>query len=135
MIAKCREETCIEPIDFYSMNHIIFGWVTYPIIYAITFLIGLETLVIPALSLLISTLIFVVWELMENSLLVQWKMKFDGIDDTCLNSQMDVVFGFLGAICSFLAMFFVPLWVYVLISVIVIQTLVILIIIAYMKIR
>jgi Ca2+/Na+ antiporter len=47
----------------------------------------------------------IIWELIENLILIKFGIKFGNRRDSLLNSTMDMVFYFLGSVCALLLSF------------------------------
>jgi len=99
MIAKTFEEVGKEPIDFQSFNHIIFGFVSYLIVFLITRIFNLEVEQTWGWICFISLFIGVMWEVIENIGVPDAFFRIWGAD-SLENSLMDIVFNTVGIIIA-----------------------------------
>jgi len=100
IIGTTRKDVNEAWIDFYSIGHLVLGFVVFFISYWFSLLV-LRIQFREYLT--IFTLIFaVLWELFENICLVKTRFKFDKRKDSVENSLFDIVFVFFGAIICYI---------------------------------
>ncbi|MBY9004162.1 MAG: hypothetical protein KGD73_09350 [Candidatus Lokiarchaeota archaeon] len=96
-------EVGISWFDFYSIGHICFGIGAFTIL-SLFYTIPKKRGKTPILSLLgvfiISILLFIGWELLENILFIQIGWKFEGRIDSWPNIITDILMGMVGALGS-----------------------------------
>lgn len=103
LIGTCKEEVNQKPVDFYSIGHILFGYISYVISLAVIILNNLPNSFEYALT---STIIIaIIWELFENNVLVNTRFKFNRCKDSLNNSLMDVIFCFFGGLAGLIISF------------------------------
>lgn len=97
IIGKTSDELSLMPIDFYSIGHILLGYISYLISYLITYIFNVPN---PIEYALISTIIVgILWELIENGELTKLK-NFKPVKDSLENSLFDILFCFTGGIAG-----------------------------------
>lgn len=108
IIATTTEEVCVSWFDFYSIGHICFGigaFLLISLFYTIPKAKGKIPLFSLFLVFIISVIIFVVWEFLENFLFF-WigmdHLKFEGRPDSLQNMATDIFLGAVGAIGTWL---------------------------------
>ncbi len=101
IIATNPGEVGISWFDFYSIGHICFGIGAFLLI-SLFYTIPKAKGHIPIFSLLLvfilSMITFVVWELIENYVLIWIGLKFEGRSDSLQNMTTDILLGGLGAL-------------------------------------
>ena len=115
MIARRKIDVGKSAIDFYSPNHLIFGYMVY-------FL--LHFLMLPFLKnywiLIISIMGATVWEALENSVWKNCKWRIYGID-SLENTYADILFGNIGSIiCYFTAYLEICLFLFITIALLIV---------------
>ncbi|GAB4317834.1 MAG: hypothetical protein Kow0069_20700 [Promethearchaeota archaeon] len=88
-------------VDFYSLGHVIFGQVTFWICYML-FAYWVPDVVYPVKtwSLVITIVVGIAWEPIENLLLWKLGLKFENKQDSWLNIVFDVIFVVVGGILA-----------------------------------
>jgi len=100
IIGTCRNDIDRTPIDYFSIGHVIFGYISYLVCFLITFFAEIDSY--KAYSLVATIIIGLGWELIENTFLVKTKLKYEHRTDTIQNSLFDIIFVFIGGIiCEF----------------------------------
>ncbi len=94
MIAKCKDEVGIKAIDFYSIGHIVLGYILFLVFSVIFFVLFNDY--IPFFALVYAVEIGILWELFENYILDKTYLKFEIRKDSITNSFADVVFNLIG---------------------------------------
>lgn len=99
LIATNFREVAKRPIDFFSIGHIIFGYVSFLIIYGV-----LSYLKFPldcrTWSMFASIIGGIFWEIIENVLLIRIMSSMWG-KDSVENSLSDLVFDLIGIIAGY----------------------------------
>ena len=108
MIAKCREEVGIKAIDFYSIGHIIIGYISF-LVYAMIFFLMFNDY-IPIFALLYAVETGILWELLENYVLDKTYLKFNNRKDSLQNSFTDVLFDVVGGLIGLPIVIFLCLY-------------------------
>lgn len=108
MIGRTKNEVNQCAVDFYSIGHVLFGYLTFFLSYFILSHIGIiETRLYSIIAVLLVALL---WELVENIMLSNTRFKFNCSKDSVENSLFDIVFcfigGVLGEIFSFLPTYY-----------------------------
>ena len=91
------DDVAFSFIDFYTVSHFIFGFITCLIVSLIMYLLFGE-MVFVGLSITISINVGLFWEFFENFYLHKKGFKFDNRRDSFANSLTDVLFVNIGAI-------------------------------------
>lgn len=97
-IANCKEDVSKKPIDFYSIGHILFGYISFLVSLSICVL--LQTINPIEYALVSTQCIAVMWEIFENNILIKTKYKFGKCKDSLENSLFDIIFVFLGGVAG-----------------------------------
>jgi uncharacterized membrane protein YeaQ/YmgE (transglycosylase-associated protein family) len=91
--------------DFYSIGHICFGIGVF-LFFSLFYTIPKNKGKTPIFSLLfvfiLTFVILIAWELLENLLFVEIGWKFEGRRDSWQNITMDIIIGVIGALSSWL---------------------------------
>ncbi len=101
MVATSSEDVGIHPFDYYSWGHIDMGIVSF-LLFALINIIpslvdGVMVNIVPFWFLLVLVIIFaIVWEILENTVLLSWGFKFEGRRDSFANSFWDIIFVTIG---------------------------------------
>jgi hypothetical protein len=103
LVADTTDEVSQHPIDYFSWGHVDIGVGIFLIISLINTIPSWfeQTLVylIPYWSLLVlSFVIGVIWEIVENTLLVKLQLKFEGRRDSLINAIWDIFFVCVGCV-------------------------------------
>ena len=102
-IAENINEVGISWLDFYSIGHICFGIGAFTILslfYTIPKKKGKTPLVSLLFVFILSILLFIGWELLENLLFIEIGWKFEGRLDSLPNIISDILMGIVGALGS-----------------------------------
>jgi hypothetical protein len=106
IIGTTRKDVNESPIDFYSIGHVVFGYTVFFLSFWVSTLLVIEKRLY---SLIVTILIGILWEILENTYLAKTKYKFDERKDSVENSLFDILFVFGGGVlseyCSFLPVF------------------------------
>lgn len=99
VIGTCRKDVNNSFIDYYSIGHFVMGYITYIVSIWIWSLLPFE-FDIYEISLVSTLMVGIIWEILENYLLVDTPLKFEKRRDSLGNSLMDIIFVFIGgAMC------------------------------------
>ena len=101
-VARTYTQISQKAIDYFSLIHILFGLISYYLLYFIMMLIGLPIDFISGMGLAYVMNISLVWEFFENFILSKTKLKKNSRKDSLQNSLMDLVFTEIGGIIGFL---------------------------------
>lgn len=100
------EEAGLCWFDFFSIGHFCFGLATF-LIFSLFYTIPKKNGKIPIFSLLfvfILTLIVLIgWEIVENTIVIDLGLKFEGRPDNWNNIITDIAIGIIGALINWLA--------------------------------
>ncbi len=101
--ARDKDDVAESAVDFFSLGHIIFGQVTFWIIYMIgAYWIPDTFYPVKTWSLVITIIVGIAWEPIENILLWKMGLKFENKRDSWLNIIFDIIFVTLGGILAWL---------------------------------
>ncbi len=99
-----KDEVDFAFVDFYTVGHFIFGYITYLIVYLLFWL--LFRYFDPGLFITITINIGIFWEFFENFYLYNIGFKFDNRRDSFANSLTDILFVNIGGIvCGIISIF------------------------------
>lgn len=103
VLAISKDDVGRSAIDYFTWGHVAMGVATFLLVSLIntipSLFEGMLIYVIPYwLMLVLSFIVAVVWELMENTLFVDIGIKFEGRRDSFLNATWDVIFVCLGSL-------------------------------------
>ena len=105
IIATTTSEVGVSWLDFYSIGHICFGigvFLFFSLFYSIPKARG-DTPILSLLAVFILTfIILIAWEVIENTLFVILNLKFENRMDSPQNIFTDMVFGIIGALCAWI---------------------------------
>ena len=107
VIGDTKEEVGRAPWDYFSWGHLAMGIMTFILLSLINTIPSLVTnnleYIIPWwFMIVLSIIVFIVWELLENTLFVEWGFKFEGRRDSLVNAIWDIIFGTIGALTMWL---------------------------------
>lgn len=101
IIATTRDEVGISWFDFYSIGHICFGlgvFMFFSLFYSIPKARG-DTPILSLLAVFILTFIIIIaWEVLENTLFIMLGWKFEGRTDSPQNILTDILIGVIGSL-------------------------------------
>jgi len=103
LFAENLTEVGLSWFDFYSIGHICFGIAAFTILslfYTIPKKRGKTPLISLLFVFLLSIVLFIGWELLENLLFIQIGWKFEGRADSWANIITDIIMGMVGALGS-----------------------------------
>jgi hypothetical protein len=91
-----------KAIDFYSWGHICFGIATFLLLSLIdnvpTYVTGMLIYIIPWWTMIVLVIaVAIIWEILENTLLLSLSLKFEGRRDSFTNATWDVIFAIIGS--------------------------------------
>lgn len=98
LIAKTKDDVGKAAIDVFSFSHLIFGYLLYPILHSIIFILVRAYLDFTCLLGIVLMSLF--WEAIENTLLYRKGIKFGNRRDSLKNSLMDIYFFSSGGVIS-----------------------------------
>ncbi|MHA1758830.1 MAG: hypothetical protein ACTSVV_18835 [Promethearchaeota archaeon] len=103
IVGTDKDEVGRSPIDYFSWGHVDMGIATFLLLSLINTIPSLidKTLIyiIPYFLMLILVLIVaIVWEILENTLLLEWGFKFEGRRDSFVNALWDIIFVIIGGL-------------------------------------
>jgi len=101
IIGDTKADVGKTPLDFYSWGHVAMGIVTFLLLSLINNIPSMvEGRIIPIIPwwpmILLVLLVAVVWELLENTLLIDMGVKFEGRRDSIENALWDIIFVVIG---------------------------------------
>ena len=103
MVASSKADVGRAPIDYFSWGHVDMGVAVF-LLFSLINLIpssisgNLGTVTPFWLSIVLTIVVAVVWEILENTLFVDWGIKFEGRKDSLVNSLWDILFVILGGL-------------------------------------
>ena len=101
IVATTTSEVGVSWLDFYSIGHICFGigvFLFFSLFYSIPKARG-DTPLLSLLAVFILTfIILIAWEVLENTLLLILNLKFENRTDSPQNIFTDMIFGTIGAL-------------------------------------
>ena len=104
-IAETVAEVGISWLDIFSIGHLCFGIGVF-LFFSLFYTIPKNKGHIPIFSLLLvfilTFIILIAWELLENLLFIEIGWKFEGRLDSLQNITSDIIIGVLGALSSWL---------------------------------
>jgi hypothetical protein len=104
-IAETINEVGVSWLDFYSIGHLCFGIGVF-LFFSLFYTIPKNKGHTPIFSLLfvfiLTVIILIAWELLENLLFIQIGWKFEGRLDSWQNLTADIIIGVIGALSSWL---------------------------------
>ena len=101
LFAENFAEVGISWFDFYSIGHICFGIGAFTILslfYTIPKKRGKTPLISLLFVFILSFLLFIGWELLENILFIEIGWKFEGRIDSWANIIIDIIMGIVGGL-------------------------------------
>lgn len=101
IIATKTSEVGVAWFDFYSIGHICFGigvFLLFSLFYTIPKAKGRTPLFSLIFVFIITFIILIAWEVVENTVLFLLNLKFEDRPDSFRNMFTDVMFGILGAL-------------------------------------
>ena len=102
LVAQNKSEMTQKPIDVYTIPHMLMGIVSYIVFYLFlaSFFKRVDTIYLSLISVLIWA---IMWEYVENFILLHTRFKTNNRRDSLQNSLTDVVFTGLGGILALTA--------------------------------
>lgn len=104
-IATNVDEVGISWFDFYSIGHICFGigvFLIVSLLYTIPKKKGYTPIFSLFATFIVSVIVMVLWEVLENILFIAWGIKYEGRQDSLQNMFTDVLIGVIGALMTWL---------------------------------
>jgi hypothetical protein len=105
IFAETIAEVGISWFDFYSIGHLCFGIGVF-LFFSLFYTIPKNKGHVPIFSLLLvfilTFLILIAWEILENLLFIEIGWKFEGRLDSWQNITTDIILGVIGALSSWL---------------------------------
>ncbi len=101
IIATTSSEVGVSWLDFYSIGHICFGiaiFLFFSLFYTIPKAKGHTPLFSLLFVFILTVIILIAWEILENTLLFVINLKFEDRVDSPQNIFTDIVFGILGGL-------------------------------------
>lgn len=105
LFAEIASEVGISWFDFYSIGHICFGigmFLFFSLFYTIPKHKGHTPIFSLLLVFILTLIILIVWEVLENFLFINIGWKFEGRLDSPQNITTDIIIGTLGSLISWL---------------------------------
>jgi uncharacterized membrane protein YeaQ/YmgE (transglycosylase-associated protein family) len=105
IIATTTSEVGISWLDFYSIGHICFGIGAF-LFFSLFYTIPKAKGSVPLFSLLfvfiLTLIVLVAWEIIENTILFLSNLKFENRPDSMQNIFTDIMFGIVGGLGAWL---------------------------------
>ncbi len=103
IIAETKDQTGRAPWDYFSWGHVDMGIMSYLLLVLIniipTYVDQALVYIIPYWIMLVITIVVgLVWELIENTIFVATGIKFENRRDSFINALWDVIFVIIGAL-------------------------------------
>ncbi|MHA1280989.1 MAG: hypothetical protein ACTSQP_00670 [Promethearchaeota archaeon] len=103
IVGTDKDEVGRSPIDYFSWGHVDMGIAAFLLLSLINTIPSLidKTLIyiIPYFLMLILVIVVaIVWEILENTLLLEWGFKFEGRKDSFVNALWDIIFVIIGGL-------------------------------------
>ena len=103
IVAETKDETARAPWDYFSWGHVDMGIGSFLLLVLIniipTYVDQALVYIIPYWVMLVLTIcVGIVWEIVENTLLVHTGLKFENRRDSFVNAFWDVIFVSIGAL-------------------------------------
>ncbi len=103
VVGTTTDDVGVSAIDYYSWGHVAMGIMVFILLSLINNVPSMVTntliYIIPWWSMiLLAIVVAIVWEILENTLLVSIGVKFEGRRDSLANALWDVLFAIIGAI-------------------------------------
>ena len=105
IIATNTSEVGLSWFDFYSIGHICFGigaFLFFSLFYTIPKAKGRTPLFSLFFVFILTFIILIAWEIVENIILFSLNLKFNERQDSPQNIFTDIMFGILGALCTWI---------------------------------
>ncbi|MHA1732078.1 MAG: DUF2585 family protein [Promethearchaeota archaeon] len=101
--ARDKDDVAESAVDFFSIGHIMFGQFTFWIIYML-FTYAFPDVIYPVKfwALIITIIVGIAWEPIENIILWKMGLKFENKRDSWLNIIFDILFVILGGVLAYL---------------------------------
>ena len=105
LFASSIDEVGVSFFDFYSIGHVCLGIGVF-LFFSFFYTIPKHKGEVPILSLLavflFTVIMLVVWELVENIVLIEIGLKFEGRADSWQNITTDILLGMVGGVGSWI---------------------------------
>lgn len=105
LFASSIDEVGVSFFDFYSIGHVCLGIGVF-LFFSFFYTIPKHKGEVPILSLLavflFTVIMLVVWELVENIVLIEIGLKFEGRADSWQNITTDILLGMVGGVVSWI---------------------------------
>ena len=103
IVAESKQEVGRAPIDYFSWGHVDMGIAVFLLWSMINLIpsavVGDLIDIVPFwLSIVLTIVVAVVWEILENTLFVDIGIKFEGRRDSLINSIWDIIFVIIGGL-------------------------------------
>ncbi|MHA1343972.1 MAG: MFS transporter [Promethearchaeota archaeon] len=103
ILGQTTDEVGRAAIDYFSWGHIGMGIVAFLLLSLIntvpSYVTHMLIYIIPYyIMILLVIIIAIVWELLENTLLLEWGFKFEGRQDSLENATWDIIFVVIGGL-------------------------------------
>ena len=105
--ARTKDDIPKAAVDFFSIGHVLMGQITFFIVYAMLFFWpGFSESVGDPIKpefwcVVVSIIVGLIWEPLENILLWKMGLKFEGRKDSWLNIIFDIIFVTAGALLAY----------------------------------
>ncbi|MHA1146784.1 MAG: hypothetical protein ACTSR8_00900 [Promethearchaeota archaeon] len=98
-----KDDVGRAPIDYFSWGHVAMGLATFLLISLIntipSWVVQDLVYIIPYWSMLVlSFVVAIIWEILENTVLLEMGFKFEGRRDSLINAIFDILFVCIGAL-------------------------------------
>lgn len=105
IIATTTSEVGNSWLDFYSIGHICFGigvFLFFSLFYTVPKAKGRTPLFSLLFVFILSLIVLIIWEIVENTLFLMIGLKFENRMDSLQNIFTDVIFGIIGCLGTWL---------------------------------
>ncbi len=101
IVAETKDQTGRAPWDYFSWGHIDMGIMSYLLLSLINTIPSWVTqskvdIIFWWVMLVLTIVVAVVWELMENTLFIKLGIKFENRKDSLANATWDIIFAIIG---------------------------------------
>jgi hypothetical protein len=98
-----KDDVGRAPLDYFSWGHIDMGVVVFLLWSMVNLLpsagVGSLIFILPfGLSIILTIVVAIVWEILENTVLIDIGLKFEGKKDSFINALFDIIFVVIGGL-------------------------------------
>lgn len=102
LIAQSKSQVGEKFIDFFSIGHIVLGFVVFGLSFLfLRFSLGVVFLISKIISIIVVSYTALGWEFLENFTTIGEKLKFSKKRDALINSLSDILFTSFGSILAY----------------------------------